>query len=200
VGPEVEDGVARNAQLGLTLPLAALDDGTGTDWGLAGVGAFGLYNFNTESPGLPALSLRADAGFPVGGLAGDDTRVGLKAIATRSWGMTRAHLNLSRGFGSEQAPAAAETVPRWSASVAVDRTLFRSSVLLVGELAAAGLERHAPAEVNLSLGGRWQWAPTLVLDAGVTRRLRSGVGPDLAVTAGLSYAFAVPGLLPLARR
>jgi hypothetical protein len=54
--------------------------------------------------------------------------------------------------------------------------------------------------VNLSLGGRWQWAPTLVLDAGVTRRLRSGVGPDLAVTAGLSYAFAVPGLLPLARR
>jgi hypothetical protein len=199
--PEITYGAARNLQVGLKLPFAGAEaQGSGTTWGLAGLRLFGLYNFNTESPRLPALSLRADAGFPIGGLAGDDTRFAVKAIATRSWGMTRAHLNFSRGFGPERAQAAAEALPRWSASLALDRTLFRSSVLLVGEAAAVGAERHAPTGVNLALGARWQWAPTLVLDLGVTRRLRAGVGPDLALTAGLSYAFAIPGLLPLAHR
>jgi hypothetical protein len=35
-----------------------------------------------------------------------------------------------------------------------------------------------------------------VLDLGVTRRLRSDVGPDFAITAGFSHAFAVPWLMP----
>ena len=82
--PEAAYGLARNAQVGLKLPFAAVDEATGTDWGLAGLRAFGLYNFNTESRWLPALSLRADASFPVGSLAGEGTRFSIKAIATRS--------------------------------------------------------------------------------------------------------------------
>jgi hypothetical protein len=194
--PEAAYGLARNAQVGLKLPLAAVDDGTGTDWGLAGVRLFGLYNFNTESRWLPALSLRADASFPVGSLAGDGTRFALKAIATRSWGRMRAHLNLSGGFGSENALSVAEPLSRWSASLAVDRTFFRSSLLLIGEVATSQTIESAPTSVNASLGGRWQWMPTLVLDAGITRRLRSDVGPDIAFTIGLSHAFAIRGLMP----
>lgn len=197
VVPEVEYGFARNAQLGLKLPLAALDDGTGTDWGLAGVGAFGLYNFNTEDRWLPAFALRVDASFPVGSLAGDWSRVALKAIATRSWGRMRTHLNLSRGFGSEVAPSVAEPLNRWAVSLAVDRTFFRSSLLLIGEVAASQAVEGAPTGVNASGGARWQWTPTLVLDAGVTRRLRSDNGPDIAVTIGLSHAFAIRGLMPV---
>jgi hypothetical protein len=194
--PEAAYGLARNAQVGLKLPLAAVDDGTGTDWGLAGVRLFGLYNFNTESRWLPALSLRADASFPVGSLAGDGTRFALKAIATRSWGRMRAHLNLSGGVGSENALSVAEPLSRWSASLAVDRTFFRSSLLLIGEVATSQTIESAPTSVNASLGGRWQWMPTLVLDAGITRRLRSDVGPDIAFTIGLSHAFAIRGLMP----
>jgi hypothetical protein len=194
--PEAAYGLARNAQVGLKLPLAAVDDGAGTDWGLAGLRLFGLYNFNTESRWLPALSLRADASFPVGSLAGNGTRFALKAIATRSWGRMRAHLNLSGGFGSENALSVAEPLSRWSASLAVDRTFFRSSLLLIGEVATSQTIESAPTSVNTSLGGRWQWTPTLVLDAGVTRRLRSDVGPDIAFTIGLSHAFAIRGLMP----
>src|SRR5512147_2470444 len=87
--PEVSYGLARNSQAGLKLPLAAVDESTETDWGLAGLRVFGLYNFTTETRSLPALALRADASFPVGSLAGEGTRLAIKAIATRSWGRTR---------------------------------------------------------------------------------------------------------------
>jgi hypothetical protein len=192
---ELAYGFVRNAQLGLKLPFAAVDQGTDTEWGLAGVRVFGLYNFNTESPALPALSLRADADFPIGSLGGDESRLALKAIATRSWGRMRAHLNASRGFGSEDALSSVEPLPRWSASLAVDRTFFRSSFLLIGEIATAQLVDNAPSEITASVGGRWQWTPTLVLDFGVTRRL-SDSGPDFGFTLGVSHAFAIRALMP----
>jgi hypothetical protein len=198
--PEAAYGLARNTQVGIKLPLAAVDDATGTDWGLAGLRVFGLYNFNTESRWLPALSLRADASFPVGSLAGDGSRFAIKAIATRSWGRMRAHLNVSRGFGSEDALSIAEPLNRWDASLAIDRTFFRSSILLIGEVAFSQAVQDAPTAVNASLGGRWQWTPTLVLDTGVTRRLRSDTGPDIALTIGLSHAFALRGLMPAGPR
>lgn len=198
--PEAAYGLLRNAQVGLKLPLAALDEGTGTDWGLAGLRLFGLYNFNTESRRLPALSLRADAGFPVGSLAGEGSRYAIKAMATRSWGRMRAHLNLSRGFGSEIALPVAEPLNRWNTSLAVDRTFFRSSLLLIGEVAVSQTVHDAPTAVNASLGGRWQWTPTLVIDAGIARRLRSDAGPDIALTIGLSHAFAIRGLMPAGAR
>jgi hypothetical protein len=198
--PEVAYGLARNTQVGLKLPFAALDASTGIDWGLAGVQAFGFYNFNTESRWLPALSLRADASFPLGSLAGEGSRFAIKAIATRSWGRLRAHLNASRGFGSERALSRAEPLNRWNASLALDRTFFRSSILLIGEVATSQSTGGAPTVVNASLGARWQWTPTLVLDAGVARRLRSDTGPDIALTIGLSHAFGVRALMPSGRR
>jgi hypothetical protein len=194
--PEVAYGLARNAQVGLKLPFAGADEGTGTDWGLAGLRVFGLYNLNTESRWLPALSLRADASFPLGSLAGEGTRSALKAIATRSWGRMRAHLNVARGFGSEDSLSAADPLNRWSSSLAVDYTFFRSSLLLIGEIAASQSVQDALTAVNASFGARWQWTPTLVLDAGVARRLRSDIGPDIALTIGLSHAFALRALMP----
>jgi hypothetical protein len=193
--PEAAYGLARNAQVGVKLPVAGVSDGNGTDWGLAGLRLFGLYNFNTESRMLPAISLRGDASFPVGSLAGDGSRVSLKAIATRSWGRMRVHINASRGFGPEDALSLAEPLARWSASLAVDRTFFRSSLLLIGDVVTAQLIDDAPSEVTASVGGRWQWTPTLVLDFGVARRL-SHSGPDLGLTLGVSHAFAIRTLMP----
>jgi hypothetical protein len=192
--PEIAYGVLRNAQIGVKLPLAAVDRGLGTDWGLAGIRVFGLYNLNTESAGLPAVSVRADAGFPVGSLAGEGSRLSLKAIATRSWGRTRAHLNASRSFGSETF-AVVEPMARWSASLALDQTFFRSSFLLIAEVATVELIEDSPSEVTATLGGRLQWTPTLVLDFGLTRRLGDR-GPDFGVTIGLSHAFAIRALMP----
>lgn len=194
--PELAYGLHRNLQVGIKLPLAGAASGAGDrTWGVAGLRAFALYNFNTEAPALPALSLRADAGLPVGGLGGEGTRVGLKAIATRSFGWQRVHLNASWGVGAADRLPVAEAIPAWSAGVAVDRTLFRQSLLLVVETYAKRLPGAGHTGVAASVGARWQLTPTVVLDGGVGRRLGAH-GPDVALTLGLSHAFAVRALMP----
>lgn len=196
VVPELSYGLLRNSQVGFKLPFAVVDGLGGTRTGLSGLLAFALYNFNTESRTLPALSLRVDGAFPVGTLAGGETRVAFKAIATRSFGKNRIHLNGAYAVGADGASSAAEGLPRWWAGAAIDRTLFRQSTLLVGEVYVLQAEHGAPRQLNASLGLRYQWTPTTVFDLGLSRRLKPGVGPDIAVTVGLSHAFAIPGLMP----
>jgi len=196
---ELEYGILPNAQIGFKAPLAAVHSSGATTSGLAGLRVFTLYNFNTERMVLPAFALRTDVTFPVGSLGGSDTRVTVKGIATRSFGRTRLHLNGAYSFGPDGTPAAVEAAERWWYGAALDRTLFRQSVLLVGEVFALRIDRGSPTEVNASLGLRWQWRPTAVIDLGVARRLRQHTGPDYHITIGISNAFAIRGLMPHGR-
>lgn len=192
----LELGILDNTQLGIGLPLAAVETpGADTESGLAGLEIVALHSFNTESPALPALSAGASLALPVGSLAGDHARVSLKGIATRSFGLTRLHLNAVWSFGAEDEPGV-EVAPRWGYSLAVDRTVFRKSLLLVGELLTRRTLRDTPVEVNAAIGGRYQLTPTLVVDAGLSRRLRSRAGPDYDLTIGISHTFGVSWLMP----
>ncbi len=194
--PEIAYGLLANFQLGIKAPFAVADDGGSTEQGLGGLQPFALYNFNTESPHLPALAIRVDAAFPVGPLAGDHPRLGMKAIATRSFGLTRVHLNVARGVGSEEGAPGLDAIDRWSGSVAVDHTFFRQSLLAIGEVGVDQAREGAQATVDASIGLRYQWRPTFVWDAGLTHSLRRDPGPAYAITIGLSHAFAVRGLMP----
>lgn len=196
--PEIAYGVFANSQLGVKLPLATTRVGESREWGIAGLRVFGLYNLNTEGPWLPAVSLRADAVFPLGSLAGDGTRVSLKGILTRSWGTTRMHLNGAYTFGRSDRLAVVEPAEKWWLGGALDHTFFRNSTLMVAEVYALRPVAGAPLEVNTSLGLRYQWTPTTVVDLGVGRRLRSE-GPDLELTVGISRAVGIAGLLPQRR-
>jgi len=192
---EIGYGVFDNAQLGVHLPFAALSHDAGTAFGLAGIQPFVLYNFNTEGRWLPALALRADANLPIGPLGGEGTRGTLRAIATRSWGLTRLHLNVLRGFGPETGLSVAEPARRSSYSAAIDRTMLRRSMLAAAEIVVSREASGVPVEVNVGVGARWQRTPTTVLDFGITRRLRA-TGPDIGLTIGLSHTFALRGLMP----
>ncbi len=196
--PEVEYGLLRNAQIGVKLPVAALDEGGAATWDLSGARLFALYNLNTESRILPALSVRSDLVLRVGSHGGDATRGSVKVLATRSFGRNRLHLNAEYGFG-DGATALVEGTDRWWYGAALDRTLFRHSALLVAEVYALRDADGTPVEVNASVGVRYQWAPTVVLDLGVARGLRSNLGPDFEFTFGLSRAFALPWLMPRGR-
>jgi hypothetical protein len=193
--PELEYGIVANAHVGVKLPVAALDAAGTTDVAISGLKVFAQYNFNTEALMLPALALRADATFPVGAFGGSHTRVTFKGIATRSFGLTRLHVNGAYTVGSEGTPAVAEAAPTWWTGVAIDRTLFRESVLLIAEGYVLRQATGEAVQVNASAGIRYQWQPTMVIDVGVSRRLRAD-GPDWAVTFGISKAFAVPWLMP----
>ena len=78
----------------------------------------------------------------------------------------------------------------------MDRTLFRQSALLLAEVYARRDLEDDPVEWVATVGTRYQWTPTMVLDFGLSRRLRDDVGPDIGVNVGLTYAFAVRGLMP----
>ncbi len=191
--PELVYGVRTGGELGVTLPLAALDEDAGTTWGLAGIRLFALQNLVREGPRAPAFALRADLALPVGNFAGDDPVLALKAIATRSWGPIRTHANASVTPTSDETGPAAE--PEWSASLAVDRTFFRSSLLVLGELGVLEEPGDAATEATVAAGFRYQLTPTLVLDAGLRRRLGSA-GPDLGLTLGVAHAFGLAALHP----
>ena len=195
VVPELAYGIASGAHLGLKVPLAVSDDGSGAVAGLAGVRGFLLYNANTEGPVLPALSARADLFVPAGPLGGTVTRGELKLIATRSFGRQRLHLNGAVGIGPDDTAPVVEGAARWWYGAALDRVFIRTSLLVVGEVYARRETTASPVEVNLGLGARWQWTPTLVVDLGVSRRLKD-TGPDLGITLGFTHAFALAGLMP----
>jgi len=196
IQPELEYGPWPNWQLSMKLPLGVVDS-LGSDAGAGGLQFSGLYSINAEGPSLPAFSTRADLFLPAGELAGDRVLLTLKAIATRTLGLTRVHLNGAWTFGTSAVDGPRlEAPPRWFVGAAVDYTLFRSSVLLVGEFSAFQDYDGAPVGVTAAAGARWQWTPTLVLDAGIARRLTGNAGPDIEITAGLTHAFAIRGLMP----
>ncbi len=196
VAPELSYGLLPNTQVGLELPLAALDEASGTEWGFGGPRLFALYSFNTEGRTLPALALRTDVALPFGDLGADDAQLTLQGIATRSWGLTRLHLNAAATLGRQAGRPMVDAEPRWALSLAADRTLLRQSLLAVGEVEILEETSDAPTEIAAAFGVRYQLTPTLVLDAGVRRRLSADAGPDLGLTFGLSHAFALAGLLP----
>ena len=162
--------------------------GPGGETGLLGGGLFALYNPVREGPGHPALSLRGDVFAP----SGAAVRGGLTALATRSFGAARLHANAGAALGGD----ADEELPRWQAGVALDYTFFRPSLLMVGALSASAPGAGEPTATVLSAGVRWQWTPTMVLEAGAGRRL-GPTGPDLRLTLGLSSTFGIRRLVPI---
>ena len=90
---------------------------------------------------------------------------------------------------------AADAPPRWAATFAVDRTLWRHSLLLIGEVVAAEPLEAERTDWRAGIGMRWQATPTLVLDLGGFRRL-SREGADLGLTLGLSHSFALAAMMP----
>ena len=196
VVPELAYGAFANAVVGVELPLAALRSPAGTDWGFAGPRLFALYNFNTESPALPAFALRSDLALPIGDLGADDPQLTLTGIVTRSWGLTRLHLNAAGTVGHEDGRPLADAPPRWALSVAADRTFYRRSLLLVAELGLLRGVADSPTDLTAAFGARYQLTPTLVLDGGIRRRLTADAGPDLGLTLGLSHTFGIAAWMP----
>jgi hypothetical protein len=178
-------GAFLNGDIGLRLPFGL---GPAGETGLGGVGLFGLYNPVREGPSTPAFAIRGDVFAP----SGAAVRGGLTALTTRSFGAARLHLNAGAAAGE----GADEELPRWQAGVAFDYTFFRPSLLLVSALSASAPGAGEPTATTVSAGVRWQWTPTLVVEAGAGRRL-SPTGPDLRLTLGISSTFGIRRLVPV---
>jgi hypothetical protein len=200
IEPEIAYGILPRTQLEVSLPFAVVDaGGEAEDAGIAGVGVAVLHNLNVETTTLPALAIAADATFPVGSLGPDDTYASLKAMATRTFGTTRFHLNGEYTFGPDpDAGDDAGEASRWMAGLAADRTLpLRSLLLTAGAFAEEPL--RGDLRWSAEAGFRYQLSPTFNIDGGIGRVL-TGDDQGWYVTFGTAYAFALRSLMPVPRR
>jgi hypothetical protein len=211
VEPELAYGILPRTHLEIGFPLVLTDLGAaGKRSGLAGIDISMLHNLNVETRTLPAFGLAGEVLVPAGGLGPDKAYASAKAIATRTFGWARFHLNGQYTFGSSPAKddgalgsassaavgAGAVELSRWIGGVAVDRTFPLRSLLIAGEVfAQQPLASREDVEWNAAAGVRYQLSPTFSLDAGIGKRL---TGDDQAwfVTFGLARAFAVSWLMP----
>jgi hypothetical protein len=203
--PEIAYGIFPRTHVEVGVPIAYADlGGAERRSGIAGIDLSVMHNLNVESRTLPAFGLRADVLAPVGSLAPDRAYASLTGMATRTYGWMRFHVNGQYTFGSAPLANGTDTRPversRWLAGLAADKTFPLSSLLLTGEVyAQRPLVAESAVEYTVGTGVRYQWSPTLALDAGVGRRL---TGDDRAwyVTFGTAYAFALASLIPTGAR
>jgi hypothetical protein len=190
IAPEFAWGVLPRTQIELSFPLLMVDDASAPRavTGGAGIEFELLHQLNTETGPLPAFALGAGVHAP-GGLFGPaESRATVRALATRTLGWGRVHLNSS--FSPGDATAATEG-ERWNAGVAIDRTFALRQMLVGADLTAGESFAGGDVEWRAGLGVRKQWSSRVALDAGVYRRVSAGA-PGWGITMGGAYAFARP--------
>jgi hypothetical protein len=206
IEPEIAYGILPRTHVEVGVPIAYADlGGAQRRAGIAGLDVSVMHNLNAETRTLPALGIRAAVLAPVGGLAPDHAYASFTGMATRTYRWARFHVNGQytagaglpvRGGSDPASVANAAEQSRWLGGIAADRTFPLHSLLLTGELyARQPLASSASIEYTAGTGVRYQWSPTLALDAGLGRRL---TGDDRAwyVTFGSAYAFGLASLIP----
>lgn len=193
VYPELMWGAFRGGHVGVKVPLVTAQPAApGSGVTTLAPELFAFANLRAESPAWPAVALRADVGLP--GVGASQATFTLKGIATRSFGAARVHVNAAFTAGADSGAALPTDAPsRWWLSAAIDHSVWRRGMLLVGEIVVQRAVNGEPVQVHAAIGARAQLAPDLVLDAGLARRL-SASGNDLAVTAGLAWALPTRGV------
>ncbi len=194
--PELMWGAFANGMVGAKLPVVTT--GRLGEAALAGPRLFALLSLNAETRSLPGIALRADALLPGGDAAGAATLVTAKAIATRTWGRLRTHVNALVTLGDAADAPSADAPGRWSATFAADWSFVRQSTLVIAEIVTERPLVGTVQQWEVAVGLRRQLTPNFVLDAGLSGGIGGGLGPDLAFTAGLSRSFAIG--TPNARR
>lgn len=189
-------GLFRGGEVAVHLPLAGRFGSSGGLSGLAGADVSLLMNLSIEKVGLPALAVRLSGSLPTGAAGGEGTGVSLAGLVTRSFGRNRIHVNASLALATPEALGEREAPSRWSVGLAIDRTLIRSSTLLISELEVASAHEGEPWRYSIGLGARRQIASTWLLDAGLGWEIRRQARSEAAVTIGLSHSFGIAGIMP----
>lgn len=189
--PELAYGIAPRTHVEIGLPIAIIDALGTRRAGLTGLHVSMLHNLNVETS-IPALGFVASAALPVGGLAGEETYVSFKGIATRTLSWARFHANAEYTLGDADASGGIVEASRWSAGLSADKTFPLRSLLLGAELVAEQ-PLHDTEDVAFSgaVGSRYQLTPRWAVDAGFGKRL-TGSDQSWFITVGSAYAFGLP--------
>ena len=199
---ELKWGILPDTQFGITTETVAARDNNSTTFTQRDVQLHLLYNFNQETPRLPAIAIRPELIIGAGGLGSRHEHGTLKLIVSKTIHRNRLHFNASYTAGPTEASGrGGELVNRFFYGAAYERTLPLKFIVLVADVYARKPIDHSPTEVVFEFGTRVQLNPTWVLDAGMsTGQVRPSVGPDVGFTLGLSHTFSFRSLFPRKER
>jgi hypothetical protein len=96
--PAISYGILPRTDIELIAPFIFREAGYKPAHGITQFGIAALYNFNNESALLPAFALKGEIAFPAGGAPTSGTLYEGRAIATRTFGDLRVHVNV--GYSS----------------------------------------------------------------------------------------------------
>lgn len=203
--PGLAYGLLPRTQVEVAMPFGKRDEGGAKSSGLLGVDLSALYAFNRESGSLPALAVRAGVLIPVGGIGPRNGHQSLKGIATRTFGWGRLHFNHEYTFGTEPAPRAVDSrltavsttgIFKWTTSLAVDKTLPLSGLLIGAEVfARRDISGRDSPYWNAAVGGRYELSRATALDLGFVTTLNAD-SPTWSFRFGIARSFAVRALAP----
>jgi hypothetical protein len=109
IEPALSYGVLPRTDIELTAPFIFRERGATPSHGLTGFGVGAMYSFNNETTVLPSLALKGEVVFPAAGATTSGTLYAARAMATRTFGGLRLHLNVE--FSSYHVAAPAPTPP-----------------------------------------------------------------------------------------
>jgi hypothetical protein len=180
-------GAYRNLQVGIGSTLATEPRTIDEAEKSGDLRTFALYNFNQETLRLPAFAAKLSLDFPTGVHSrGVDTE--LKGIMTRSFGQTRAHLNVGYEFighaGDGQRSGRYEIV--LGAQYPVGYPRFMNTTLLTDVFTQQSVHAGETNPSGVELGIRQQIAPLTIVDV--------GIGTEFAGPAERTPFFATVGV------
>lgn len=212
VTPGIAYGILPRTQIELDIPFESRKASPKNTSGLLGIDLSTLYAFNRESSSLPGLAVRGGVLVPVGGLGPQNAHESLKAIVTRTFRWGRLHFNHEHTWGEEprldsaaRRSSAGRTsdLSRWRTSIAADKTLPMSGLLIAGEVfARREITDDASSYWSAAAGARYEVSPVVAVDLAFVTTLNADL-QSWAVRFGVTKTFAVrsfaPGLGPWGR-
>ncbi len=194
---ELKWGLLKDMQAGVSDEFVVLRDPTHTVATWRDTQVHVLYNFNQETPRLPAVAIRPELAIESGGLGSRHEHAAWKMILTKTIQGNRFHLNGSYTLGpTEVRGRGGDLVNRFFYGAAYERTFPLQFVVLLADVYARKPIDGSRTEAVFELGTRIQVAPRWVLDGGISAGLRTGPSPDVGFTFGLNYSFSFRGLFP----
>ncbi|MDX1395303.1 MAG: hypothetical protein R3195_12980 [Gemmatimonadota bacterium] len=190
---ELKTGLFRNAHVGLEIESGVEDEpDAGSVSGIEALHAHALVQLGRETPGLPAVALRAEVATPGTGTLGREGWGGEGvAIGTRSFGRWRVHGNGGYGVLED-----ADGGDYWTVGLGFDYPLGLFSRAILGAVSAEIPVSEGRSRVWLEAGSRWQLSNSNVLDVGLSTRLDQweAGNANVELIVGFSRVFGIPWL------
>lgn len=182
--PEVKWGLVKNGHVGLGVPLSLASGRDNKNQGDLKMEA--LYNFNVETPGIPAAAVKTRLVFPTG-VNSRGTDLEVAGILTRGWGYYRFHFN--GGYRKEADPEPNARKDLYFFGLGLDHPWNLDNLIVADFFVERAAAKGGDPVCKISIGVRRQVNPWSVVSMGLGTGFGESEAPDFIARLGYQMAF-----------